>query len=112
MGYDTKFSLETYHIPKDKVTTKIKFIEDPDVEDLILLKFGEGLDEPIRWYEHEESMIELSKDNPDIIFKLEGQGDINDDMWIKYFYQGKIQRCEAIITFDEFDLNKLENLEE
>ena len=64
---------------------------------------GEG----IKWYNHHEDMIKLSKKFPHLLFKLEGEGEESGDIWIKYFLNGKSQTAKAQITFEEFNLGKL-----
>lgn len=61
----------------------------------------------IRWYEHEAEMRELSKQFPEVLFELHGEGEQNDDMWYKYFKNGKMQTCSVIIDFPPFDEKKL-----
>jgi hypothetical protein len=67
---------------------------------------GESLD-GVKWYDHEIDMKELSKRFPEVIFKLHGKGEENDDMWNKYFKNGKMQSCYAFITYESFNENKL-----
>lgn len=61
-----------------------------------------------KWYEHEEEMLAVSRKYPSVLFTLQGQGEEADDLWRKYFYDGKVQRTEAVITFPPFDPLKLE----
>lgn len=64
-------------------------------------------EEEIKWYDYEEDMIAFSKKCPTVIFKLMGEGEESGDSWIQYFKNGKSQRCDAIITFPDFDESKL-----
>ncbi len=64
--------------------------------------------EPCKWYGHEKDMKAFSRHFPDLVFKLEGRGEEPGDLWVKYFKNGKMQRCHAKITFAPFDENKLE----
>ena len=48
--------------------------------------------EPHKWYRHEEVMLSYSEQNPDIEFRLEGYGDENEDIWVKWFKGGKMQQ--------------------
>lgn len=69
-------------------------------------EIGES-EEPTKWYEHEGDMRKVSLEHPDLVFKLTGEGEENGDLWVKYFKNGKMQICEAKITYDEFDESKL-----
>lgn len=60
-----------------------------------------------KWYEHEEHMKAISKQYPDVIFQLNGEGEESGDIWVKYFVNGKMQVAEAKITFDDFNEKKL-----
>lgn len=60
-----------------------------------------------KWYDHEEHMREISIEYRDVLFVLEGEGEENTDIWIKYFKNGKMQDCRAKIVFDDFDESKL-----
>lgn len=60
-----------------------------------------------KWYEHEAEMKSLSEKFPDIVFSLHGEGEESEDVWYKYFKNGKMQECYAKITYDEYDESKL-----
>lgn len=60
-----------------------------------------------KWYRHDEEMLELSKQFPETVFYLYGVGEDNNDMWYKYYKNGKSQYCPAKITYDEYDKSKL-----
>jgi len=60
------------------------------------------------WLDHEKDLREFSKHYEDFQFSLYGQGSEAPDVWIKHFKNGKMQYCPAIITFDEFDEEKLQ----
>jgi hypothetical protein len=72
-------------------------------------KNGDTL-EQLKWYQHESDLCDFSLKYPDIILKLYGEGDENNDLWIKYFKNGKMQLCKAIINYDNFNENKLKTL--
>lgn len=71
-----------------------------------LYLFGEQTFE-LKWYDHNENMIEFSKRYPDILFELEGEGEDAKDNWKAYYHNGKSQICRAKIVYDEPDINKL-----
>ncbi len=78
-------------------------------EGIDLLAGSAGLfeGEPMKWYDHEKDMRAYSKGHPDIIFKLYGEGEESEDMWVEFYKNGKMQHCKAKITFDDFDEYKL-----
>ena len=98
MGYQTKFEL-TFEAENE---TEINDYMEDNSEKF----YGLGEDS-YKWYDHEESMKELSVKFPDIVFALYGEGEDNEDIWYKYFKNGKMQECMAIITFNEYDESKL-----
>ena len=108
MGYHTG-----YHLTVEPPITGDKIEKDLD-----LLNYGELDDENLEegdlgrcsssWYGHEDEMREFSEMYPDHLFELGGCGENSEDIWIKYFKNGKMQHCPAIITFDEYDEGKLE----
>lgn len=60
-----------------------------------------------KWYSHEKDMAAFSKKHPDVVFELYGEGEGKDDTWYKYFKNGKMQFCPAIINYDKYDESKL-----
>lgn len=60
-----------------------------------------------QWYKHTEDMKKLSADYPCVIFNVLCIGEEHDDMWVKYFFNGKVQEVKARITFESFDEGKL-----
>lgn len=61
-----------------------------------------------KWYYHVPDMVEVSKKWPDVLFTLEGIGEESGDMWRKYFKNGKVQICPAVITYPQFDESEME----
>jgi hypothetical protein len=60
-----------------------------------------------KWYEHDEDMRNFSKKYPNVLFLLEGKGEESEDVWRKYYQDGKCQECHAKLVFDEYDPAKL-----
>ncbi|WP_339273795.1 hypothetical protein MKY59_21615 [Paenibacillus sp. FSL W8-0426] len=99
MGYYTDYKLS--FTPK---SAEIKSaIED---DENLAFAVGEQSDS-CKWYEHEEDMRAFSKRFPDVLFELTGEGEESGDLWRKYFKNGKMQNCSAIITYEPFDESKL-----
>ena len=62
--------------------------------------FGECLNDVLKWYDHEKDMIELSKEFPDIMFMLEGEGEERDDNWRLYVHNGELEWVRAMLVWD------------
>jgi hypothetical protein len=60
-----------------------------------------------KWYNHEDEMREFSKQFPDVIFELSGEGEESGDLWTKYFKGGKMQKCQAKIVIPPYDAREL-----
>lgn len=63
--------------------------------------------ESCKWYEHETDVRRLSKLFPNVLFTLHGEGEENDDIWNKYFLNGKMQVEKAKIQIAPFDAGLL-----
>lgn len=50
-----------------------------------------------KWYSQEEDMWHLSKQFPDVMFVLFGDGEDGDDQWREYWQNGSMQHCHAEI---------------
>lgn len=103
MGYYTRYTLSTIGKNSLPITS---YLNEEELVEFYMDESGETI-EPTKWYDHSNDIKRLSKKFPDTIFKLEGVGEESGDIWIKYFKNGKRQICEAKITFDEYDENKL-----
>ena len=63
--------------------------------------FGDLIsDDVYKWYDHEEDMITISKEFPQLEFILSGKGEDYDDIWIEYFWNGECCRCMSHIVYD------------
>lgn len=60
-----------------------------------------------KWYDADEHLAIFSKKYPEKVFCLHGEGEEPLDVWKTYYKNGKMQHCPAIITFEQFDENKL-----
>lgn len=106
MGYSTNYYLDVH-----EGELGISEILDSVGEDFNGLFYAVGLDgdtiDEVKWYSHEVDMIGLSLLFPNIVFELHGEGEDNDDVWNKYFKNGKMQICKAKVTFDKYDESEL-----
>jgi len=110
MGYYTKFDMAA----KD---AKTGYDVDPHIEAEIAKKiwcdiWGCGLyrdwtpncfedifGDTTKWYDHEDDIIALSKEYPDIIFVLEGVGEEFPDAWRMWAHNGEWEKVHAEITY-------------
>lgn len=114
MGYTTTFNMVL------RTSDGASDIEDPDIYAKVLELLwrkgiiGYAMDDSlssinaVNWYNYKEDMVEVSKNVPDVLFCLTGEGDRNGDIWDHYFLNGKSQRCDAEIKIPPFDPGKLE----
>ncbi len=70
---------------------------NPDIFDVA----SEGCDS-IKWYEHEKDMLFASTVFPDWIFELSGEGEESGDIWVKWFWNGKMQGGKAEVVLPQF----------
>lgn len=117
MGYETYHHLEVEGGPAEVRCPTCGNIGEWSWEDLIARFVGEkyGWDEeyccfqePCKWYEVDEHMMEFSQLYPDYIFIIEGEGEESDDRWRAYYRNGKMHRDQMIMRFPDFDPSTLE----
>lgn len=105
MGYYTRYSLEVVG-PSDPTAVISQLREEVDYAEGCLTRDGSSR-ERLTWYEHEDDLRAFSKKYPEVLFKLSGEGE-EGDIWDKYFKNGKMQLCEAVMIKPPFDHSKLE----
>lgn len=106
MGYNTNFEL-TLDSRLEEYKTYLALECESYLKDLYEytgIFYGNGW----KWYNHEEDIRKVSLRFPDVLFTLHGVGEEYPDIWIKYFKNGKMQRRDAIITFEPFDPTEFE----
>jgi len=106
MGYYTDFKLKIISnpnsLPESPVFSRLEEISGyGGIEE-----YGGELYE-VKWYDHEEDLILLSKEFPELVFQLDGKGEENSDIWRKFFQNGKFSTSKAIITLPDYDESKL-----
>ncbi len=57
--------------------------------------------ECVKWYDHDEDMLEISKQFPEMTFKLIGTGDDDDDRWYTLYRNGEFETVKAVLTWPE-----------
>jgi len=103
MGYYTEYTLEI----ENNIEEIESWCNENDRDGYNIYDAYIGDMDSCKWYEHEEDMRKLSLEFPTTLFTLSGKGEENEDTWIKYFKNGKMQVCKAKITYDSFDESKL-----
>lgn len=110
MGYYTTYSLNMENSQSEDAQRIYDFAKEKDMDFIWGFTVdGETIEtsDPMKWYEHEEEMREISRAFPHILFKLHGEGEETGDIWNEYYRDGKMQRCNAEIIIPPFDENKL-----
>lgn len=115
MGYETLYHLEwncdRSKTDWDTISNEIKSRQENDDNFFYGVNpFGESNDS-VKWYEHEQDIAAFSKNYPDVLFTLQGEGEAAGDIWKKYFLNGKMQLCQAEITFPAYDKSKLKDID-
>jgi len=109
MGYRTQYSLELV------VPNTVSYQYEDVISDLrssnegakYALEEDGSTAEECKWYDHQEDMRAFSRKYPETVFVLKGEGEEAGDLWLRYFYNGKMQDAPANITYDAFDPKKL-----
>lgn len=102
MGYYTTFYLKMSDKSKD-ILDKLDEIAGSDVDTEYLVTTGGTL---AHWYDHENDMLELSSEYPDVLFTLYGAGE-SGEHWVCYFKNGKVQSEIGEVTYPQFNPEKL-----
>jgi WD40 repeat protein len=111
MGYLTRFELKVIDCDTDQEDFSYSIIREFKKES----DYAEGMldDDGLsyesgRWYGHEEELHKFSINHPNYLFILNGEGeDGSSDTWIKYFRDGIVQVCNAVVTFPPYDPTKV-----
>ena len=95
MGYYTRYEIE---ITKDGH-------DFSDIQDDLVAETGysDPFGDTCKWYSHEDDVKRFSKKHPDVLFKLTGEGEEFPDFWIKYFKNGKMQKCTGEVVYPPYD---------
>ena len=95
MGYYTYYNLEVRDLNtkelisealEAEITRKIAVILG--LEDNKDTTFEDLLFDELKWYDYDEDMQDLSKEYPDCVFILQGEGEDREDLWRNYYCRG------------------------
>lgn len=70
------------------------------------------LEDDMKWYDHDEHMIQLSLEFPDMWFELWGSGEDRDDNWRAVYHNGKSNYSRAELVYDEYKHGVFEDEED
>ena len=54
-----------------------------------------------KWYDHDDDMINLSLEFPNMVFELQGEGEEKEDLWRTYYHNGLMEECAGRIVYDK-----------
>jgi hypothetical protein len=106
MGYCTKYNLTLHNETHGQFEAIVDRLRDKDVIGYALDEYLNTNDE-VKWYDAEDDLREISKEFPEVLFELHGEGEDVGDIWNEYFKNGKVQYCKAEIVIPPFDESKL-----
>lgn len=110
MGYYTSYKLTVLNANMDEIDSSVHPEWDEDS------LYGDGLSiqslitnnaEAMKWYNHEDEMRERSKQYPEYVFILDGDGEEAGDVWREFYKDGKTYSWTAEIKRPDFDVSKL-----
>lgn len=109
MGYYTSYNLTVYNANEGNINQVKSSLRNLGLLNYVFWQdyamVGNHYDfcccESQKWYEYEEDMKAVSKQFPEMIFELDGEGEENSDMWKAYFQNGEMEYCPASIQYPE-----------
>ena len=103
MGYYTTYRLQCSPVKNVDIAESIQnWLTEHGVIGYALDEFSDYYNhsliisdhEPVKWYEFNDDMIELSEAFPEVTFKLHGEGEESGDIWDRYYLNGDVEDCE------------------
>ena len=100
MGYYTNYTLNytPRAVPVEVIGEAFARLnsENPTAQDIkwetdYVHTLIDGDCEPHKWYSHDEDMKKLSKALPNVLFRLYGVGEEQDDEWVKFYLNGEVE---------------------
>lgn len=109
MGYFTHHNLDIKcdHTKHNALEIIEKFRKEYEEAGWALDEDGSCADSS-KWYEAEKELREFSKQYPEVLFTLHGEGAEAGDVWNLYAMDGKVQMEKAVLIIAEFDEAKLQ----
>ena len=63
-----------------------------------------------KWFDWETPLVKISKELPNVVFRIDGSGEDCDDIWGYYIWRGEIQRAVELVYYKFEDVKPLFNL--
>lgn len=106
VGYYTEYNMTVHNVKDEEQLEELhELLDDYGILQYALdfgTLYGDEVEffscGAVKWHEHEEDMKKVSKEFPDMVFQLRGNGDDPEDIWEKYFQNGECETCMAEIT--------------
>ena len=118
MGTLTNYKISFMHFGKNKMPREADVVNalnkinpyDFEVEEDESPLLEDFFEESIKWYDHVEDMIKLSKVFPETLFILDGWGEEIGDVWRELYMDGERVVADLMFTFSDFKvMNKPEH---
>ncbi len=94
MGYYTDFIIQIV-----KQQENVKLLVEDYLQNILGSDFFLDNSFNMKWYNFEEEMKTLSLKFPDVLFKVDGNGEENGDIWRSYFCNGHMITSTATLVF-------------
>lgn len=106
MGYYSNFKLEIYHPDNEDIIADLRGHNEDAHK---ALQDDGNTNEPTKWYDMDKDMKEFSKKYPDALFEMHREGESGGDDQCNYYFQnGRSQVCWVILSFPDYDPDKME----
>ena len=107
MGYVTNYKISFIHFGKTEMPKEADVVNALNSINPYDFEVGEDespflddfFEEPIKWYDHVEDMIKLSRVFPETLFILDGWGEELGDMWRELYMDGERVQADLMFTF-------------
>lgn len=118
MGTLTNYKISFMHFGKNKMPREADIVNALNKINPYDFEVGEDespllevfFEESIKWYDHVEDMIKLSKVFPETLFILDGWGEEIGDVWRELYMDGERVVADLMFTFSDFKvMNKPEH---
>lgn len=118
MGTLTNYKISFMHFGKNKMPREADVVNALNKINPYDFEVGEDesplledfFEESIKWYDHVEDMIKLSKVFPETLFIFDGWGEEIGDVWRELYMDGERVVADLMFTFSDFKvMNKPEH---